>query len=67
MHLAPQRTPSQGVVLEEGRSMDPKLAILFTLIGCIIVLSHLGDGTFDRMRRLSAQRWRQLVPGRRRL
>jgi hypothetical protein len=47
--------------------MDPKITILFVLIGCIIALSHLGDGTFGRMRRqLANRRWRELVPGRRR-
>jgi hypothetical protein len=47
--------------------MDPKLAILFMLIGCIVGLSHLGEGSFDRMRRQFAARARDLVPGRRRV
>lgn len=51
-----------------GEPMDPKLTILFMLIGGIIVLSHLGDGGLSRMRRqFSGRNWRGLVPGRRRL
>jgi hypothetical protein len=47
--------------------MDHKLTVLFLLIGCIIVLSHLGDGSFDRVRRqFVMRRWREFVPGRRR-
>ena len=46
--------------------MDPKLAILFLLISCIIGLSHLNDENLERMRRqLVALRWREFVPGRR--
>jgi hypothetical protein len=41
--------------------MDPKLTILFVLIGTIVALSHLGAGGFARLRR-----WRQFVPGWRR-
>ena len=45
--------------------MDPKLAILFLLISCIIGLSHLNDENLERMRRqLVALRWREFVPGR---
>ena len=48
--------------------MDPKLTILFMLIACIIGLSHLGDESFGRMRRLLAGQWlRERVPGRRRI
>ncbi|MCX7297065.1 MAG: hypothetical protein WCG00_02190 [Hyphomicrobiales bacterium] len=48
--------------------MDPKLTILFMLIASIIGLSHLGDMSFGRMRRLMpSQRWRDLMPGRRRI
>jgi len=47
--------------------MDPKLTILFLLIGCVIGLSHLSEETMDRMRRqLVARRWREFVPLRRR-
>jgi hypothetical protein len=43
--------------------MDPKLTILFMLIGVIIGLSHLGDDTFGRMRRqLAGRNWRDLMP-----
>lgn len=39
--------------------MDSKLALLFLLIGTVIVLSHLDDGRLGRMRRqLIARRWR---------
>jgi hypothetical protein len=45
--------------------MDPKLTILFLLIGAVIALSHLGDGSFGRVRRqIAVRRWRSLVPGR---
>ena len=32
--------------------MEPKLAILFVLMACIIGLSHTTDASFGRMRRL---------------
>jgi len=42
--------------------MDPKLAILFLLIGAIIALSHLTDETLRRMRRqLITGHWREFV------
>jgi len=48
--------------------MDPKLTILLMLIACIIGLSHLGDETSRRMRRLlPGQRIRNMMPGRRRI
>ena len=48
--------------------MDPKLTMLFLLIGSIIGLSHLGDDTLGRMRRQFAfRRWRAIVPGRRKI
>ena len=48
--------------------MDPKLTMLFLLIGSIIGLSHLSDDTLGRMRRqLAGGRWRQIVPGRRKI
>jgi hypothetical protein len=54
--------------MERDKPMDPKLAILFMLIGSIITLSHLGDGTLGRMwRRSSVRHWRDLLPGLRRL
>jgi hypothetical protein len=47
--------------------MDPKLAILFLLIGCVIVLSHLSEENLGRMRRqFFSLRWREFVPMRRR-
>jgi hypothetical protein len=47
--------------------MDPKIAILFMLIGAIIGLSHLDDGILGRMRRqLAGRPWREFVPLRRR-
>ena len=46
--------------------MDPKLTILFLLIGGIIGLSHLDDESLTRMRRqFVARHWRDFVPGRR--
>jgi hypothetical protein len=47
--------------------MDPKLAILFVLIGAVIGLSHLTDENLGRMRRQLVRRnWREFVPLRRR-
>jgi len=46
--------------------MDPKLTILFIFIGAVIALSNLGDENVGRLRRqLTARRWRELMPGRR--
>lgn len=46
--------------------MDPKLTILFLLIGTIIGLSHLNEETVGRLKQmLGLRRWRQLVPVRR--
>lgn len=42
--------------------MDPKLAILFVLIGAILTLAHLNDSTLRRMRRqLITGQWREFV------
>jgi hypothetical protein len=44
--------------------MDPKLTLLFLLMGTIVGLSHLGDDNFTRMRRqLIDRRWRDFVRG----
>ena len=44
--------------------MDPKLTILFLLIGSIITLSHLSDDNLARMRRrFISRRWREFVLG----
>ena len=49
--------------LLEGGIMDPKLAILFLLIGCVIGLSHLNEENMGRMRRQIVSRsWREFVP-----
>ena len=46
--------------------MDPKLAILFLLIGTVITLSYLGGEGGLRVPFLSARRrWRAMMPGRR--
>jgi len=48
--------------------MDPKITILFMLIGAVIGLSHLSEENLDRLRRqLADWRWREFVPGRRRI
>jgi hypothetical protein len=45
--------------------MDPKLAILFLLVGCVIALSHLSEENLGRMRRqIVSRNWRQLMPQR---
>ncbi len=47
--------------------MDPKLTILFVLIGTIVTLSHASQGGFSRARWAGVtRRWRQFVPGWRR-
>ena len=46
--------------------MDPKITLLFMLIGSVIGLSRLGDVNLDRVRRQLADRqWREFVPKRR--
>ncbi|HMF27043.1 MAG TPA: hypothetical protein VKG24_33680 [Pseudolabrys sp.] len=48
--------------------MDPKIALLFLLIGSVIGLSRLSAVSFGRVRRqLAERRWREFVPGRRRV
>jgi len=47
--------------------MDPKIALLFILIGSVIGLSRLSEESVGRVRRqLAARRWREFVPKRRR-
>ncbi len=42
--------------------MDPKLTILFMLIGAVIVLSHLNERTLRRLRRqFITGYWRDFV------
>jgi hypothetical protein len=42
--------------------MDPKLTLLFVLIGAVVVLSHLTEENLSRVRRqLFDPRWRQFV------
>jgi len=42
--------------------MDPKLTMLFVLIGAVVVLSHLTDDNLTRVRRqLVDRRWRNFV------
>jgi hypothetical protein len=42
--------------------MDPKLTMLFVLIGVVVVLSHLTDDNLTRVRRqLIDRRWRNFV------
>ena len=48
--------------------MDPKLTVLFLLIGTIIGLSHLNCEKLSKMkRRFDGQRWRGMMPRRRKL
>jgi hypothetical protein len=47
--------------------MDPKLTLLFLLIGVVILLSHLSDENLERVRRqFVGRRWREVVAGKRR-
>lgn len=46
--------------------MDPKLTLLFLLIGTVVGISHLSEENLTRMRRqLVDRRWREFVPVRR--
>ena len=46
--------------------MDPKLAILFLLIGTVLGLSYLGGDHQQPLPRESVRRrWREFMPGRR--
>ena len=48
--------------------MEPKIALLFLLIASVIGLSHLNDEVVGRMRRqLGEDRWREILPRRRRV
>ena len=48
--------------------MEPKIALLFLLIACVIGFSHLNNEVVGRMRRqLSEGRWREILPRRRRV
>jgi hypothetical protein len=47
---------------QKDRSMDPKLTLLFLLIGAIVGLSHLGNENLRRTwRPLFPRRWREFV------
>jgi len=55
------------VAFNKRPTMDPKLTILFLLIGAIIVLSYLTEENLGRMRRQFVdRRWRKIMPLRRR-
>jgi hypothetical protein len=46
--------------------MDPKITLLFLLIGAVIGLSRLSEENLVRVRRqLASGRWREFMPGRR--
>jgi hypothetical protein len=48
--------------------MDPKITLLFMLIGSVIGLSRLSDVNLDRVRRqLAGRQWREFVPRRRKV
>jgi hypothetical protein len=65
--IAMQYGPQRRGIEDKGDLMDPKLAILFLLIGCVIGLSHLNEENLGRMRRqFVSLRWREFVPLRRR-
>jgi hypothetical protein len=54
------------VATKKAKKMDPKLAILFVLIGTIIALSHLNEESVERMKRqIAVYRWRGFMPLRR--
>lgn len=45
--------------------MDPKLALLFMLIGTIVGLAHATDGSFTRLKRFATARRRRAASFRR--
>ena len=48
--------------------MDPKITLLFMLIGSVIGLSRLNNTNLDRVRRQFAGRqWREFMPRRRKV
>ena len=48
--------------------MDPKITLLFMLIGSVIGLSRLNDTSLDRVRRqLAGRHWREFMPRRRKV
>lgn len=48
--------------------MEPKIALLFVLIGSVIGLSRLDAGFVERVRRqIGEGRWREMLPRRRRV
>jgi hypothetical protein len=48
--------------------MDPKITLLFMLIGSVIGLSRLSDVNLDRVwRQLAGRQWREFVPRRRKV
>ncbi len=66
MELAQVIAATRGWRLTRDQTMDPKLAILFMLVGAIIVLSHVTDEALGRMRRqLVKLRWREFMSARR--
>jgi hypothetical protein len=53
---------------ERDGSMDPKITLLFMLIGSVIGLSRLNDTSLDRVRRqLAGRHWREFMPRRRKV
>jgi hypothetical protein len=53
---------------ERGGSMDPKITLLFMLIGSVIGLSRLNGTSLNRVRRQFAGRqWREFIPKRRKV
>jgi len=48
--------------------MEPKIALLFLLIGSVIGLANLNGETVGRIRRqFGGWRWREILPRRRRI
>jgi hypothetical protein len=48
--------------------MDPKITLLFMLIGSVIGLSRLNHTSLDRVRRqLAGRHWREFMPRRRKV
>jgi hypothetical protein len=48
--------------------MDPKITLLFMLIGSVIGLSRLNDTSLERVRRqFTGRQWREFMPKRRKV
>jgi hypothetical protein len=68
MIVALRWTPQLMAALQIGGTMDPKLALLFVLIGTVVGFSRIGNENSGPMRPLRIdRRWRNFMRGWRKL